>query len=219
MKKKVAYPHIYNFARACIQWLRYYYVWMDGPFEYLSPKFVEETVDTSYKNFLKLQKYYKNRIKQDMIGAPVCKFKGQTEDPDPEKHPVPLRLCHRMIEWVKDFKLGGYIVSIMCNPSLRPRHWDEMSEVAGFDVTPDAGTTLRKITKMGIEHILDSFEIISIGSNKELQLQTLLATMIKEWETITFPTSPFKETGVNILSNLDDIQVRQSWTSLFVVDI
>lgn len=180
---------------------------MDGPFEYLSPKVVEETVDNYLKYFLKAQKYFKNRIKQDMVGTPICKFKGQTEDPDPSKHPVPLQLSSRMVDWIKSFKLGGYIVSIMCNPSLRQRHWVEMSEVAGFDVTPDAGTTLRKITQLGLDRKLDSFDIISVGANKELQLQEALAAMIKEWETIEFPSSPFKETGVHILSNLDDIQV------------
>lgn len=37
-----------------------------------------------------------------------------------------------------------------CNSALRQRHWDEMSEVAGFDLTPNAGTTLRKIIKMNL---------------------------------------------------------------------
>lgn len=57
--------------------------------------------------------------------------KGQTEDPDPEKHPVPLRLCSRMIEWINGFQIGVCIVKIMCNPALRDRHWVEMSEIAG----------------------------------------------------------------------------------------
>lgn len=76
-----------------------------------------------------------------------------------------------------------------------------------FDLTPDAGTTLRKIDNFGIEDLLNSFEIISVGANKELQLQTNLATMIKEWEGINFPVSLYKETGISILSGLDDIQV------------
>lgn len=74
-------------------------------------------------------------------------------------------------------------------------------------MTPDAGTTLRKIINFGLDDKLNSFEIISIGANKELQLQTNLASMIKEWENITFPISLYKETGIPILSGLDDIQV------------
>lgn len=59
-----------------------------------------------------------------------------------------------------------------------------------------------------LETKLDSFEIISIGANKELQLQTNLAAMIKEWDNIVFPTGPYKETNIYILSNLDDVQVN-----------
>ncbi|XP_055844482.1 dynein axonemal heavy chain 12 [Episyrphus balteatus] len=200
---------VYPFAtlmRLCIRWLRYYFVWMDGPFEYLEPKFVEETTDNFYKEFLKNQKYYRNKIKQDLIGNPVCRFRGQTEDPDPEQHPVPLKLCAKMINWIKDFRLGVFMVNIMCNPALRKRHWTEMSQIADFDITPDAGTTLRKLINYKLDAKLDSFEIISVSANKELQLQNNLFSMMKEWDTINFPTGPYKETNVQILSNLDDIQ-------------
>lgn len=79
--------------------------------------------------------------------------------------------------------------------------------LVGFDLTPNAGTTLRKITKFGIDHLLPSFEIISIGANKELKLQMDLAYMIKQWESITFPIDSYKETKMQILGNIEDIQV------------
>ncbi|XP_055593622.1 dynein axonemal heavy chain 12 [Uranotaenia lowii] len=196
----------YKLVRLCMRWLRFYNVWMDGPFEYLEPHFVESKTEEFLKDFQKTQKYYRNRIKADMLENTLCKFKGQTEDPDPEKHPCPLKLCARMIQSIKDFHLGVFIVNIMCNPALKERHWDEMSEIAGFDLTPDAGTTLRKIFNFKLDDDLDKFEIISIGANKELQLQRNLASMIKEWETIDFKLNPFKDTNLNILSGLDDIQ-------------
>lgn len=42
----------------------------------------------------------------------------------------------------------------MCNPDLTPRHWEEMSELAGFDLTPNASTTLSKIIELHIDHLL-----------------------------------------------------------------
>ncbi|XP_031627371.1 dynein heavy chain 12, axonemal [Contarinia nasturtii] len=193
--------------KLCIEWLRYYYIWMDGPFEYLDRMTIENLVQSYTREFEATQKYYRNRIKADMLGNPVLKFRGQTEDPDPEKHPVPLRLCSKMIEWINGFQIGVSIVQIMCNPALRDRHWVEMSEIAGFDLTPDAGTSLRKITKFGIDHLLPSFEIISIGANKELKLQMDLADMFKEWETIEFPITVYNDTNITILGNIEDIQV------------
>ncbi|ALC44807.1 Dhc62B [Drosophila busckii] len=200
---------VYPFAelmKLCIEWQRYLSVWNDGPFEYLEPKFVETTTDDYLKEFQKNQKFYRIKIKQDMVENPVCKFKGQTEDPDPEKHPVPLRLCTSMLQSIKGFTTGVFIVNTMCNPALRKRHWKDMSDIAGFDVTPDAGTTLRKILNAGLDPILDQFEIISISANKELQLWNNLQAMIKEWENRVFPTGPYKESGVTILSSLDEIQ-------------
>lgn len=77
-----------------------------------------------------------------------------------------------------------------------------------FDITPDAGTTLRKITKFNIEHLLPSFEIISIGANKELKLQMDLAEMIRQWETMVFPIDQYRNADIPILGNIEDIQVR-----------
>lgn len=112
-----------------------------------------------------------------------------------------------MIEWIKGFEIGVYIVKIMCNSALRDRHWVEMSEIAGFDLMPDAGTSLRKISKFGIDHLLPSFEIISIGANKELQLQNDLYEMLDEWRPIQFPFTAYKDTEIPVLANIEDIQV------------
>lgn len=59
----------------CIEWKRYNEVWLYGPFEYLNPRFVEETADKYFKEFNRMQKYYRNRVRQDMSGNPVCKFR------------------------------------------------------------------------------------------------------------------------------------------------
>lgn len=61
--------------RLAIDWLRYYYIWMDGPFEYLEPNFIDDSVKSYEREFEKTQKYYRNRIKQDMLGNPILKFR------------------------------------------------------------------------------------------------------------------------------------------------
>lgn len=42
------------------------------------------------------------------------------------------------------------LLAVFRNPALRQTHWDDMSVIAGFDLTPDAGTTFRKILKMDL---------------------------------------------------------------------
>lgn len=191
--------------KLCVKWYRYYDVWMDGCFEYLDPKFVENTTEDFLKDFQKTQKFYRNKIKSDTDVSPECKFKGQLEDPDVEKLPAPLKICARMIQTIKDFRIGVHVVSIMCNPALRERHWLEMSEVAKMDLQPDAGTTLRKIINYNLS-CLDDCEIISIGACKELQLQQNLAVMQREWDPVEFSLGEFKNTGITILSSVDDVQ-------------
>ena len=54
----------------------------------------------------------------------------------------------------------------MCNKGMRPRHWEAMSSIAGYNLTPDSGTTLRKMLKNDFESVIDQFETISIGASK-----------------------------------------------------
>ena len=49
---------------------------------------------------------------------------------------------------------------------MRQRHWVRMSEIVGFDMTPDAGTTLRKMLKLNLYPHLPQFEEVSVGATK-----------------------------------------------------
>ena len=42
------------------------------------------------------------------------------------------------------------MVHILCNPGLRQRHWEKMSETIGFNITPDSGTSLRKMIRSAV---------------------------------------------------------------------
>lgn len=73
-------------------------------------------------------------------------------------------------------------------------------------MTPNAGTTLRKITEMDLGPSIDNYEIISTGAVKELQLITSLEKMIAEWDDVRFKLGTYKDTGIAILTQLDDVQ-------------
>ena len=38
--------------------------------------------------------------------------------------------------------------------------------MVGYDLTPDSGTTLRKVLKLNLSPYLESFEVISAGASK-----------------------------------------------------
>lgn len=58
------------------------------------------------------------------------------------------------------------VVSILCNPGIRARHWEQMSEIVEYDLTPDSGTTLRKVLKQNLAPYLEVFESISAAASK-----------------------------------------------------
>jgi len=58
------------------------------------------------------------------------------------------------------------LISTLCNPGIRARHWVKMSEIYGDDLTPDAGTTLRKVLKKNLDPYMTEFEAISGAASK-----------------------------------------------------
>ena len=68
------------------------------------------------------------------------------------------------------------VIGVMCNKGMRARHWEKMSGTAGFDLTPDSGTTLRKVLKLSLEPYMEEFEGISAAATKvECRLKIVTA--------------------------------------------
>lgn len=141
----------------------------------------------------------------------------------------------RSVTWMM-LVLQDYIpvVSILCNPGIRGRHWEKMSQIVGYDLTPNFGTSLRKLLQLKLEPFLEEFESISVAASKvgflktlsmfqkgvelnvactyfiflqEFSLEKAMQTMTQVWDAVSFHHQPHKDTGVSILTALDDIQM------------
>ena len=80
------------------------------------------------------------------------------------------------------------MVSILCNNGLRQRHWDAMSNLIGENITPDSGTTLRKMLKNDIGPHVTQFETISTGASKVLFFIFLFFTYIPSYKWLILLT-------------------------------
>jgi len=66
------------------------------------------------------------------------------------------------------------VIAVMCNPGLKARHWDHMSEVAKIDLMPDSSTTLRKMMLLNIMPYMEQFDAVSASATKVLNHNVLL---------------------------------------------
>jgi len=81
-----------------------------------------------------------------------------------------------------------------------------MSDIAGVKLQPTEETSLSDMIDTGVAKMATQLEEISSAATKEFQLEKNLQKMKAEWTEVKFDIIPYRQTGVNILSSLDDIQ-------------
>ncbi|XP_070695267.1 dynein axonemal heavy chain 12 [Pempheris klunzingeri] len=200
------YQKLFGFV---LKWQRTENRWMDGSFQDLDGESMEVQVDEFFREIFKMQKLFQqkqNKTEQEMEKiAGKTRRRSSKDDPMKQESPTML-LCSTIMEQIKEFKDHIPVVSILCNPGIRHRHWNQMSEIVGYDLTPDSGTTLRKVLKQNLAPYLEEFESISAAASKEFSLEKAMQTMVNVWDGISFHHQPYRETGVSILTALDEIQ-------------
>ncbi|XP_067302544.1 dynein axonemal heavy chain 12 [Pseudorasbora parva] len=199
------YQKLFNLV---LKWQRTRKRWMDGSFLDLDGESIELEVEEYIREIYKMLKFFQQ--KQKKAEQEKEKKAGKKRQPKDEeeikRENATIDICSTVIEQVKEFKEYIPMVSILCNPGIRPRHWEQMSEVAGHDLTPDSGSTLRKILKQNLTPYLELFESISAGASKEFALERAMQNMVEVWETVSFHYHPYRDSGVSILSSVDEIQ-------------
>ncbi|XP_063147830.1 dynein axonemal heavy chain 12 [Candoia aspera] len=191
-----------------LKWQRTEKRWMDGAFLDLNGEKMEGEVDEFFREIYKALRFFQQKLKKAETERKKSLRRAVVEDRvEEEKKDTPtISVCDAVMKQIKDFKENIPLVTILCNPGIKARHWKQMSEIVGYDLTPDSGTTLRKVLKQNLTPFLEQFETISMGASKEFSLEKAMHNMMETWDSISFQTSLYRETGVNILSAVDEIQ-------------
>ncbi|CAI6363283.1 unnamed protein product [Macrosiphum euphorbiae] len=108
---------------------------------------------------------------------------------------------------VDDFKKYLPVLDTICNPGIHDRHWTEISKNVGVELHPNESSTLSQMIDIGLLDYIEKLEEISVIATREYSLEQNLRKMKEEWIPIEFECSPYRDTGVSILTALDDIQV------------
>lgn len=157
-------------------------LWLEGPLSGVEPETVDNDVNVTWRNLYKIEKAF-------------------------AELPGPRALATTVKEEVDSFKEHMGMIQALCNPGLRDRHWEQMSELVGFDLTPDADTTLSKLLSMNLESYLEQFEGISEAAGKEFSLEKAMNKMMEDWAEIEFGMVAYRDTGTFILTSVDEIQM------------
>uniref|UniRef100_A0AAV2LX57 Dynein heavy chain n=1 Tax=Knipowitschia caucasica TaxID=637954 RepID=A0AAV2LX57_KNICA len=151
-----------------LKWKRTEHRWMDGSFQSLNGESMEGEVDEFFREVIKMLKFFQQRqSKAGQEGEMKPKRKPGEEDSSKQESPTVI-LCSTVLQEVKEFKEHVPLVSILCNPGIRQRHWDQMSKIVDYGITPDSSTTLRKMLKQNITPYLDHFESVSAAASKAM---------------------------------------------------
>ncbi|XP_077070519.1 dynein axonemal heavy chain 12 [Siphateles boraxobius] len=198
------YQKLFNLV---LKWQRTRKKWMDGSFLDLNGESIELEVEEYIREIYKMLKFFLQRQKKaEQENEKKAGKKKKPKEEEDKKESATIHICSSVVEQVKEFKEYIPMVSILCNPGIRPRHWEQMSEIAGHDLTPDSGSSLRKILKQNLTPYLELFESISAGASKEFALERAMHNMEEVWETVSFTYHPYRDSGVSILSSVDEIQ-------------
>ncbi|KAA3677673.1 dynein heavy chain, axonemal, partial [Paragonimus westermani] len=156
--------------------------WLQAPYHKLNPFDVEQQISDMYKTMHKLTKTLADL-------------------------PGPAKVAQKMKTKLGKFQQFLPVIHLVCNPGIQPRHWDQMSDIVGFDIKPQPDTQLVTFLEYGLKNYLDQLEEVGAAAAKEHQLETTMAKMKEEWRLMHFELLPYRDTGISILSAIDDIQV------------
>ncbi|CAG0883772.1 unnamed protein product [Cyprideis torosa] len=156
--------------------------WFHGPFMGLDADEIHEDVEQMWRTLYKLSKTFSDQ-------------------------PGPRRVADHVRTKIDKFKQHLPVLHTICNPGLRERHWKQMSEAVGQELIVKEDTTLAMMIDFGLPKAVKKLEEISAVASKEYSLEKSLDGMKGTWANISFEFMPYRETGVSILTAVDDVQV------------
>uniref|UniRef100_A0A8D0TSX2 Dynein axonemal heavy chain 3 n=1 Tax=Sus scrofa TaxID=9823 RepID=A0A8D0TSX2_PIG len=156
--------------------------WMNGPLFLLNAEEIAEEVGNMWRTMYKLTKTL----------ADV---------------PAPRRLAENVKIKIDKFKQHIPILSISCNPGMKDRHWQQISEIVGYEIKPTETTSLSNMLEIGFGKFIEKLEPIGAAASKEYSLEKNLEKMKLDWASMTFNFVKYRDTDTSILCSVDDIQL------------
>ncbi|KAK2580549.1 hypothetical protein KPH14_007682 [Odynerus spinipes] len=159
-----------------------YEKWFYGPFFGLDADEIREETEETWRTLYKM-----SRILSEVPGA--------------------RRIAEMARSKVEKFKQFIPVLQTICTPGLQARHWEQISQIVKVPIELTDTSCLSDMIEYGLPIYIEKLEEISSSATKEHALLRNLQKMKEEWVDIHFELTLYRDTGVNILTAVDDIQV------------
>ncbi|XP_044289654.1 dynein axonemal heavy chain 3 isoform X4 [Varanus komodoensis] len=156
--------------------------WMNGPLIRMNAEEISEEVSAMWRTMYKLTKTLVDQ-------------------------PGPKRLAENVKFKIDKFKQHLPVLSIACNRGMKDRHWEQISDIVGYEIRPDETTSLMNMLEYGLSKFIEKIEPIGAAASKEYSLEKNMEKMKSEWTNICFNFVKYRDTDTSILSSIDDIQL------------
>ena len=101
---------------------------------------------------------------------------------------------------INDFQALIPMLANMCRPAIKPRHWAEVSALVGGALPYESETfALSHIVSTNLHAFKDDVEEISLGAEKQLQLEVQISDMKNKWNGCAFEFAVLKNRDVPML--------------------
>nr|KAI8735296.1 dynein heavy chain 6; axonemal-like [Biomphalaria glabrata] len=114
----------------------------------------------------------------------------------------------KLKEKVLDFKQGMPVIIALRNPSLKPRHWEEIQKVINKSISHDKNFTLGNLIEMNIFKHKDKIQEISTTASNEATLELMLHKVIDLWLSTDFRLVPHAGRDTLVIYGVEDIMAQ-----------
>jgi dynein heavy chain len=117
-------------------------------------------------------------------------------------------LTHLMSE-VGDLEEYRPLVEILCDKSLRTRHWTQIQKIITSGIRPE-DLILGQLRYLSLHEHLDALQELCEKARREGRLELMLDKMEHEWHSEVLELSAFRDTGIRILQGtvVEGMQLR-----------
>ncbi|NWW95122.1 DYH1 protein, partial [Rhynochetos jubatus] len=169
----------YDLWTTVSDWMQWHESWMNDPLMDIEAEQLEKNISDSCKTMQRCVKQFKD--------SPACQG-----------------VAMEFRDKIEEFRLYVPLIQGLCNPGMRNRHWEMLSEDINVDIALEPNLTVGRCLDMNLLDHIESITKVAEIAGKEYAIENALNKMESEWKSVLFTVMLYKDTDTFILKNTDE---------------